>query len=677
MSYTGTPSRVAFMDHAWPKAQPPSRKMGLFSRFMHRGKGVAPFSMAEAADPQLDIFRNLKRQQRLLPPDGSTYARKRAHWRCFLLLLVLYDSLAMPFQVAFWDELSDAYELPLVQCVLVYLIDCLFWLDMAIRFRTTYVSSVEEGNELITDSKMIARRYYHKGLVLDLLATIPIELPAAYKGILSLQVHALRLNRLLRASRIITVHAGIFSLSRFKRLCVLFSVFVVFAHWVACSWWALGNSRENIDNAKGYAAWMYRVPQEGLSLMVKPMAAQYFGCFYWAVTTLMKVPWIAPMTVEEVIFSIVLSLIGAITFALLIGEVTQIISKLNEGYRKKNEAITTMRAFCQLRKVPADVQTNIYSWLAADQEFANKYAGKQQALSALPKTLRTEVLLLVHKEVLEECPLTKWINTEEGLAKETIGLLATHLNPSTMLKKQVLLGEGSVSSHLYLLQRGSLHVAAPIPEEEEHGKVRRHTSKRMSTMHGGSPSNDRKSTKTFGRFRMLERPGCVVGLVAIDGLERFPFHVEATKLTHLMTISKTALLAARTQMSAEDAEKLTRMVIKEHLAHVEALKLPTPELKSARPEKNVETVLKEANALGERSSTCLDALELMSAETRALPELVNLLQSGEYADDTPRKDTEERRMTWARNVEVNHREEQDWEGLKEATQVAAVSATVM
>jgi len=670
--------------------------MGLLSRFSRRGRGVAPFSAEEEKnDPQVDIFRNLQKQKRLLPPDGSPYAKKRTYWRRLLLILLLYDSLAMPFQCAFWDELEPSpYELPVAQCVLVYVIDILFWVDMAIRFRTTYVSSIEEGNELITDPKLIAKRYYRKGFVLDLVATVPIELFAAFLGMRSLEVHALRLNRLLRFTRIFTLHTAIFSLSRFKRLCCFFSFFLVFAHWVGCSWWALGNSKDNIDNPKGYAPWMDRLPHGGLSLMQEPLAAQYFGCFYWAVTTLMKVPWIAPMTVPEAIFAIVLSLMGAITFALLIGEVTQIISKLNEGYRNKNEAITTMRSFCTSRKVPADVQSKIYSWLVADQEFGNKYAGKQAALSALPKTLRTEVLLLVHKEVLADCPLTKGINSDVGLSSESIGMMAMHLNPITMLKKQVLIDEGSISTQLYLLQRGSLRLAAPMPAEEDGFKAK--TSKRMSCA-VQKKGGDRKQTKVFGRFRLLERAGALVGLPAIDGTARFPFQIESVKLSHMMCVSKAALRQARGQMSSQDATKFTSMIAKEHSNHVESLKFTIASKAPPPVDKNdqaIAKVLAEKNALNERSTICLDALEVMASQTSALPGLVEMLQSGDFGDENggganssaPATATSyshsasqgaKKKKIWKRNTDEQNREEEDWEGLKEATQVAAVSATVM
>ena len=48
-----------------------------------------------------------------------------------------------------------------------------------------------------------------------------------------------------------------------------------------------------------------------------------------------------------------------------------------------------------------------------------------------------------------------------------------------------------------------------------------------------------------------------------------------------------------------------------------------------------------------------------------------------YEERAGTPSTQKKKAVWKRNVAVDEREHEDWEGLKEATQVAAVSATVM
>ena len=48
---------------------------------------------------------------------------------------------------------------------------------------------------------------------------------------------------------------------------------------------------------------------------------QYWSCFYWAATTLVKVPWVAPMTWIEQFFTSFIIIIGTFTFSVIIGQV--------------------------------------------------------------------------------------------------------------------------------------------------------------------------------------------------------------------------------------------------------------------------------------------------------------------------------------------------------------------
>ena len=52
---------------------------------------------------------------------------------------------------------------------------------------------------------------------------------------------------------------------------------------------------------------------------------QWLTSFYWALTMLMKMPNVGPDTLLEKFFSCVIVIIGAIFFALLLGQVTTLI----------------------------------------------------------------------------------------------------------------------------------------------------------------------------------------------------------------------------------------------------------------------------------------------------------------------------------------------------------------
>ena len=222
------------MDHAWPDTNHRSANASMGSStviaFISRLRSrVSPSGPTDESmlDPDQEIFDNLRRQKWLLAPVDSPYSRRpAAHrssthalaayargrdphtwppsappphnprpsrvrtsrtrlrlWRLFLLLLVAYDQIAMPFKLAFEEpKESGEFHLPVAQSIFVYLIDICFWIDMALTFRCTYTTSMEQGGELITDVKLIASRYRAAGFWWDLLALLPLEFFGAMAG---------------------------------------------------------------------------------------------------------------------------------------------------------------------------------------------------------------------------------------------------------------------------------------------------------------------------------------------------------------------------------------------------------------------------------------------------------------------------------------------------------------
>ena len=93
----------------------------------------------------------------------------RIYWDFFIILLAIYNSLALPMEIAFkppWLMTSVNYTLNTI-------IDCLFAIDIIIIFRTTYVCP-STGAEII-EGKQIAKNYLSGRFIIDLLSTIPFD----------------------------------------------------------------------------------------------------------------------------------------------------------------------------------------------------------------------------------------------------------------------------------------------------------------------------------------------------------------------------------------------------------------------------------------------------------------------------------------------------------------------
>jgi hypothetical protein len=83
----------------------------------------------------------------------SAHNKWRSHWEYFILLLAVWNGFSIPYNVAFYDP----EDTNLIYDLFNYLTDVLFFMDVLINFRTTYIDDLT--NEEIFDPKRIAIQY--------------------------------------------------------------------------------------------------------------------------------------------------------------------------------------------------------------------------------------------------------------------------------------------------------------------------------------------------------------------------------------------------------------------------------------------------------------------------------------------------------------------------------------
>ena len=158
----------------------------------------------------------------------------RIYWDVYVMLLAVYNSIEIPFTVAFEPDINIAYTV-WERCV-----DVTFGVDIIINFRTSYINT-KTGFE-ITNNKSVILNYIKSGrFFVDLSATIPWEIllaaidPTASSKQLRLfglfkLIRLLRLNRIIRYMKV----RQDFKLGM-RLIQLLFGLFLLI-HWVACIW---------------------------------------------------------------------------------------------------------------------------------------------------------------------------------------------------------------------------------------------------------------------------------------------------------------------------------------------------------------------------------------------------------------------------------------------------------
>jgi hypothetical protein len=170
----------------------------------------------------------------------------RTRWDLFIILLVIYNVIIIPLDLAFATPDSYPPEIFWLDNV----IDSFFAADIILNFRTALVTY---DGQLIVDTKKIAFQYLNKWFLVDLVATIPFEL--ILLGNTNLQLLAImKTPRLFRIGRILRYLENS-QYANFMRIFRLFILFFLLIHWIGCIWilirdWPIG--WEDFDSQTQY-----------------------------------------------------------------------------------------------------------------------------------------------------------------------------------------------------------------------------------------------------------------------------------------------------------------------------------------------------------------------------------------------------------------------------------------
>jgi hypothetical protein len=239
-------------------------------------------------------------------------------WDLFVIILVVYNCISIPFEVSFGAKFSDH----VVMTVMDYCIDTCFGLDILITFFTTYVNS-KTGSE-VTNNKKIAVKYVMGRFWVDLAASVPFELlfaPFFSSDSPLLSVFGLfKLVRLLRLGRIITFlsfHQGFKVGAKIGQL-IFFLLLLV--HWVGCLWYMLVSDRDSWLPPKDLDA-------GETTFYDANTFGKYIVVFYYAILLLVGNE-AAPTTTIQTLFASMIVIMGAIVTAFIFGNIAALVAQM-------------------------------------------------------------------------------------------------------------------------------------------------------------------------------------------------------------------------------------------------------------------------------------------------------------------------------------------------------------
>ena len=160
----------------------------------------------------------------------------KTNWDLIVMFLATYNCFQIPIEVAF-DPV--VLEQPILKGFGVF-IDLMFFVDMIISFRTTYID--ERTGQEVKDLKMLANYYLRNQFLIDFLATVPFdtfaELILGDAGFFKF-LGALKLVRVMRLSKVITYLRSTEETKAILQLCKLVFYLIMYVHCFGCGWWLI------------------------------------------------------------------------------------------------------------------------------------------------------------------------------------------------------------------------------------------------------------------------------------------------------------------------------------------------------------------------------------------------------------------------------------------------------
>lgn len=242
---------------------------------------------------------------------------------------------------------------------------------------------------------LILISYICKWFLIDFLTSIPIEFmfnqnsqngKTWFKIIVLLKL--LRLLRMLRIfnSVIKTFLSKCSNSSTLFRLSRFVCVIIIFVHFCACGWFAIGNYGET--SSKYNKTWISTQGIKNNSLW-----EQYSYSLYWSVVTLCTTGYgdISATNTIEQWFASVCILMGTCFFVYFIGAVvTSMIADGDKTVTEKNTKIEQAQQFCFSKQLPADLSHAIMTHIKYHCQH-NYLFDESSVLQCLPSYLRYAV----------------------------------------------------------------------------------------------------------------------------------------------------------------------------------------------------------------------------------------------------------------------------------------------
>jgi len=379
-------------------------------------------------------------------------------WNVVVGVLLMYTAIVMPFSIAFVE--SEGYD---KWFWIDVVIDSLFFTDVIINCLSAYYNS--EG-EIETNQKTIFLSYLKTWMLFDILACIPFGLiedssgtqnnRGDYKSLIRL-LRIPRLYRMFRITRFLKIFKHYQKAEIIEKLQDFFSLkqtivrffttmitMLLCVHIAAC-FWCFSSKIEGLHPDTWVVRGNYQDEATG---------NLYITSVYWAITTLSTVGYgdISAFTPFEKLLSITWMLFGLYFFSFVVGSLSSTLSNIETKENIFNKKMAILDEFSRDASLNKELKRKLrYALRYSSEQTGFSFNDKHQIFDELPKNLRHEVAMAMHKGAVKE--LTFFENRDSTFISEIVPFL----NHEYAEKDHLIYQQNEHAGEIYFLLQGRVH----------------------------------------------------------------------------------------------------------------------------------------------------------------------------------------------------------------------------
>ena len=386
-------------------------------------------------------------------PTINPSAKWKLIWDLFIGILIFYSVVIIPYRIGFDVEASSGAQ------AFDGVIDTLFGIDLIMCFFVAY-SHPDIDDVLITNKQKIGTRYLLSWFIVDFASTFPFDVVAttamgdnaegnenflrSFKIIRFLRLmRLLKLVRMIKMSKLMRNLQENFTINPAALSLVNLLLKVVFiSHILCCFWYFLGSA----NASEASPSWVKAENLQGAEVSRK-----YLTSLYWTVASITAVGYgdVHATTQGEMYYSIFTQLIGSSVFGFIIGNISNLVEKLDLRMAKYKKKYNEVKFYLNERKFPRELKFRVLAYFRVLLTKRSLF-DEQFILSNLSATLREEVILQGNSDVIKMISFFNGSDSPKGF----ITSIVLKLKPQYELANEKIMQPGEPATEMLFIVEG-------------------------------------------------------------------------------------------------------------------------------------------------------------------------------------------------------------------------------